>query len=218
MTNQASKKANPNTKPRVRSRRGNTAERAMDIAESMFADRGFDGVTVKQIAEQLGIKEPSLYKHFASKEALYEAVLARGVQPLLDEIDSLRQQISNLNELLKMPADLLRTLAKHPDVARLLHRELASGSAGMHPVAADWFSRLLGHSRDFQEIASQQSNRGGSTWLLQPMAMMNMILGYFACGALYKQVAGGNVLDQATLEEQCRLVEQVYKTFLLAGS
>ncbi len=205
-------------KPRNRSRRGDTAERAMDIAERMFADRGFDGVTVKQIAEELGIKEPSLYKHFASKEALYEAVLARGVQPLMDEIDNMRQQITSLSELLKMPADMLRTLAKHPDVARLLHRELASGSAGMHPVAADWFSRLLGHSRNFQEMISQKSTEGSTTWLLQPMAMMNIILGYFACGELYKQEAGGNALEPESLEEQCYVVEQVYKTFLLTGS
>jgi len=52
-----------------------TQQRIMDQALALFAQRGFDAVTVADIAKAVGIKAPSLYKHFASKQAIFDAIL-----------------------------------------------------------------------------------------------------------------------------------------------
>ncbi len=44
-------------------------------ATVLFSQDGFDRVTVKRLAHAVGISEPALYRHFVSKEAIYEAVL-----------------------------------------------------------------------------------------------------------------------------------------------
>ena len=60
-------------------RRGEaTAERILDEAEALFAERGFAGATLRDVATRVGIRNPSLYNHFPSKECLYVAVLERG--------------------------------------------------------------------------------------------------------------------------------------------
>jgi len=59
-----------------------TAERPLDAAESQFAARGFEGATLREIARGAGIREPDLYNYFASKEALYAAVLDRALGPM----------------------------------------------------------------------------------------------------------------------------------------
>ena len=59
-----------------------TRERILDVAEALFAERGLAGTAVRDIAREAGLTAPSLYNHFDGKQALYEAVLARGVQPL----------------------------------------------------------------------------------------------------------------------------------------
>ena len=41
-----------------------TKERILDAALSLFAENGFDGTSVEQIAQAVGIKAPSLYKHY----------------------------------------------------------------------------------------------------------------------------------------------------------
>lgn len=51
-----------------------TAERAMDAALELFSRKGYDATSMNDIAEAVGIRAPSLYKHFASKEALFAAV------------------------------------------------------------------------------------------------------------------------------------------------
>ncbi len=47
----------------------------LDGATRLFAEQGYGGMTMKMLATECGITEPALYRHYASKEALYEAVL-----------------------------------------------------------------------------------------------------------------------------------------------
>lgn len=53
-----------------------TRKKIMDAALSLFAQKGYANVFVAQIADAVGIKAPSLYKHFKSKQDIFEAILA----------------------------------------------------------------------------------------------------------------------------------------------
>lgn len=55
-----------------------TRERIIEQALDLFSVRGYHGVSVQEIAEAVGIKAPSLYKHFASKKEIFSAILAKG--------------------------------------------------------------------------------------------------------------------------------------------
>src|SRR5687768_16153552 len=46
----------------------------MSAAIPLFASKGFDGLTTKEIADAAGVSEALLYRHFESKQALYQAV------------------------------------------------------------------------------------------------------------------------------------------------
>ena len=52
-----------------------TKEKILDAALSLFAKNGYDGTSVEQIAELVGIKAPSLYKHFKVKEDILNALI-----------------------------------------------------------------------------------------------------------------------------------------------
>ncbi|MBR2788259.1 MAG: TetR/AcrR family transcriptional regulator [Erysipelotrichaceae bacterium] len=52
-----------------------TKEKIMNAALSLFAKNGYDGTSVEQIAELVGIKAPSLYKHFKGKEDILNALI-----------------------------------------------------------------------------------------------------------------------------------------------
>ena len=53
----------------------NTKEKILNAALSLFAEKGYDGTSVEQIAELVGIKAPSLYKHFKGKEDILNALI-----------------------------------------------------------------------------------------------------------------------------------------------
>ncbi|MDZ7768898.1 MAG: TetR family transcriptional regulator [Woeseiaceae bacterium] len=59
-----------------------TRERILDAAEKLFAQRGFDGVTVRQIMSGAGADVALAYYHFKSKRDLFDAVLLRRAKTL----------------------------------------------------------------------------------------------------------------------------------------
>ena len=52
-----------------------TKSKILDEALTLFSEKGFANVFVNEIAERVGIKAPSLYKHYKSKQAIFDAII-----------------------------------------------------------------------------------------------------------------------------------------------
>lgn len=52
-----------------------TKERIQSEALRLFAENGYHAVTVEQIAAAVGIKAPSLYKHYSGKRAIFDGIV-----------------------------------------------------------------------------------------------------------------------------------------------
>jgi AcrR family transcriptional regulator len=84
-----------------------TRERILDVALDLFTDQGFDGTSMREIAERLHITKPSIYYHFASKEDILLALhlrLHKSVKPVFTRLTgqnvTLQIWAALLNELL----------------------------------------------------------------------------------------------------------------------
>jgi AcrR family transcriptional regulator len=85
---------------------GSTRERILDIALDLFTDQGFDGTSMREIAQRLHLSKPAIYYHFASKEDILMALHARlhefgsaGLARLSGQTVTLQTWGSVLNEL-----------------------------------------------------------------------------------------------------------------------
>ncbi len=67
----------------------NTKERILDEALTLFSEKGYANVFVGDIAERVGIKAPSLYKHFKNKQAIFDAIIEEMKMRFLKEAESL---------------------------------------------------------------------------------------------------------------------------------
>jgi AcrR family transcriptional regulator len=65
-----------------------TAERILQVARQLFMERGFSGVSINDVVQQVGITKPTLYYHYADKEALYVAMAARMLTQMGDEMNA----------------------------------------------------------------------------------------------------------------------------------
>ena len=63
-------------------------ERIIRAAFGLFAERGYYGVSISDVAESAGLVKSSIYHHFESKEALYVAVLSETCDALRDEMQA----------------------------------------------------------------------------------------------------------------------------------
>ena len=60
-----------------RSEAGDTRERILDVALDLFLEQGYDGTSLREIAERLGVTKAALYYHFPSKEDIFRALHMR---------------------------------------------------------------------------------------------------------------------------------------------
>ena len=58
-------------------------EQLLDVGRRLFAERGFEGTSIEEIAAKAGVSKPVVYEHFGGKEGLYAVVVDREVERLL---------------------------------------------------------------------------------------------------------------------------------------
>jgi AcrR family transcriptional regulator len=99
-------------------------EEILDVATRLFAERGYEGTSMNDVAERVGMRKASLFYHFATKDALYEAVLDRLVASIGSALGVVYGAEGTFKERLGQAAETLTVvLGSHPYAARLLLRE-----------------------------------------------------------------------------------------------
>ncbi len=66
--------------------RAQRREQLIDVARSLFAEKGLEGTSVEEIAVHAQVSKPVVYEHFGGKEGLYAVVVDREVRTLHDSI------------------------------------------------------------------------------------------------------------------------------------
>jgi AcrR family transcriptional regulator len=190
-----------------------TRERILDVAERLFAQKGFAGTVVRDIARDAGLTAPSLYNHFDGKKALYKAVLARGVQPLVDLMDGLGTEIdTHSGDLLDAIMD---HFASHPNVAKLIQQESLIGGESLSQIVQGWLRPIVADG-----MAAMRQNPD-SVWTTeeQPLALaawLHIILGHFAMAPLLRELFDVDPLAEDQLERQKRFLRR-YAQLVMSG-
>ena len=74
--------------PRVRMTGSERRHQLINIARSLFAERGYESTSIEEVAHRAGVSKPVVYEHFGGKEGLYAVVVDREMSALLDGITS----------------------------------------------------------------------------------------------------------------------------------
>ncbi len=100
------------------------SERILDAATRLFAARGFEGASLQDVADAVGIRKPSLLYHVSSKDALRMRVLEGVLAHWNDVLPRLlKAAATGSDQFDAVIAETVRFFATDPDRARLLVRE-----------------------------------------------------------------------------------------------
>ncbi len=100
-------------------------DQILSSATRMFARRGYAATSLQTIADEVGIRKPSLLYHFPSKEALRESVLDHVIQHWNEAVPRLVTTVSSgRGRFDGLTRELVRFFEEDPDRARLVLREL----------------------------------------------------------------------------------------------
>ena len=127
--------------------------RIVAAAEELFAERGYDSVSMSDVAREAAVCKANVFHHFANKQALYERVLVDACARLGDEMDRMLaasgDSAEQIAHFLTWYRDYLRA---HPSTARLLLRELTGNpdlaeSGPVFPLLVRLLDQLVAHVR-----------------------------------------------------------------------
>jgi len=192
-----------------------TAERILDASEALFAVRGLAGTAVRDIAREVGLTPASLYNHFEGKQAIYDAVLERGVMPLLNLMRELPAREHTARDMEDMINAIMAQLASRPHFPRLIQHEVITGGPYLGKLARSWFRPIL--EQGIAELKRDSHNGWQEDeYGLVMAAWLNMVFGHFAMAPMMREVFDDDPLSEKNLERQTRFLRKLAR-LMLAG-
>ena len=200
----------------VRQRKGElTAQRILDAAETVFAERGYDASSLREIAGRVGIREPGLYNHFAGKSEIYAAVLDRGLSPMLEAMQLHLDQADGLQAYARLPEVMTDLLLEHPAMAALFQQALQGDAESVgNQLISDWLDRLFSQGMEIMgAMGYEDVNRADMA--LQTIAMFNLCTGYFLSQRAFESMAEGAINAPENIERQKKLLRKIQRAMLI---
>ncbi|MBL8345151.1 MAG: TetR/AcrR family transcriptional regulator [Rubrivivax sp.] len=129
-------------------------EAIVDVVNRLLAEKGYEFMTVDEVAAEVGMAKASLYKHFASKEALAAAAMVRVLERALRAMDDIerdprRPAVERLHEML-----------------RWTMRTLYEGQMPTLPAQNSALRAVLGADKVYLNLVLRLSDRLGA-WIVE---------------------------------------------------
>ena len=185
-------------------------DKILDVAEALFARRGFSGVGMREVAEAAGLGKSSLFHHFRTKNQLYFVVLDRVLQRLEERLVPVLASGAPPFEKLDRGIDaLIDALAEHPATARLLLRSLFEDDdfpeQAQEPEQAAAELRLEGILESIHGLLRGGVEQGVFRPVSVPHTMQTLIgasVYHFASGELGERLLGEPVLSAGAVRRR----------------
>lgn len=208
-------------------RRTRDAERSrdaiLDAAERQFADRGFDAVSLQEIATAAGLSRGAPSYFFGSKDNLYEAVLERvfaerdvatrhAFEPVTAWAAGAGDAAALRRALQRAIAGYLQFLISRPSFVRLLDWEAISNGGRLHPAdgGRDGRARARGHAMAaaFGDVRAVARGRGLAPFNVDDAVLVTVALTFSLVSqrATLMQAIGRDLSDATTVKRHTKLV------------
>jgi AcrR family transcriptional regulator len=184
-----------------------SAARILRCAERLFAARGFDGVTTRDVAAAAGVNISTLHFHWSNKRTLYEAVCRLQARQLLRFVERTErtaehEEPASVDRAERWVERSLDLLIENPAIAPLAWQSVSGQSAPDLPT-------LLKHDvavfRRLQSELAQTIGPGRDrNAALSLLALFYFAVGLFNDSDLQRALLGGSVYESAELQGQVK--------------
>jgi TetR/AcrR family transcriptional regulator len=191
-------------------------DKILDVAEALFAQRGFAGVGMREVAEHAGLGKSSLFHHFRSKTELYLEVLGRVIAGFRERLEPVLLAATDPADKLDRALDtIIDALAEQPTTARLLLRSIFEDDQ----FPPEFHTESQATEAEIHELLDSVGaviTAGVETGVFRPVSvphMLQSLIGltvyHFASGELGEEVIGRPLLSAEAVRERKEQVRQL---------
>ncbi|MCB1709259.1 MAG: TetR/AcrR family transcriptional regulator [Halioglobus sp.] len=187
-----------------------TAERILDAAETLFAEKGYSATSLGDVADRVGIRSPSLYNHFRNKEALYLAVLERLLEDFSAPLQELGKSPVTHERVFQWLDTIVRQHHANPNLARLLQHAALSGGPHTNELIDRLFRPMFQPDAQVDgDAIALFKDTGLMPWAV--MAFNNLVMSYVTMAPMYRDLLGQDPFSEAALENQLNLIKSLLR-------
>jgi TetR/AcrR family transcriptional regulator len=191
-------------------------EEILDEATRLFAERGYEGTSMADLAERVGLRKASLFHHFASKDVLYAAVLARLIEDVGGAIAKSAALEGTFTERLDALGDAMTVvLGEQPFAARLLIREVMDWGPVVRDHLADRIMGVLVASEEFIRAGQAEGTFADMDARQLIVTLMGVHFMPFAVGGIVERFVGTSPSSPAFIQPRRDAVMQHVRRMML---
>ncbi|MFZ0820445.1 MAG: TetR/AcrR family transcriptional regulator [Candidatus Acidiferrales bacterium] len=182
------------------------------VARRLFSQKGFTGVTTREIADKAGMNEAILFRHFRGKDALYWAVIeeiSRAVnskQELLGTIAKRQAAASDEDFFTSIAEGILERAARRPALIRLLY----FCALERHTLYRRFFRTYVTGSWDVLAKYIRAGMRAGDFRKVNPMLAARSFTGMVGHFYVMQNLFGAKEFQRYNDRAVCRTLAQIW--------
>jgi AcrR family transcriptional regulator len=165
-----------------------TKERLLESTLKLISEKGYLGATTREIAREAGVTELTLFRHFGSKERLFEEVLNRytflpRLRQLLPELEGLASE----EALRTVGIRFFETLKERKSLVRIMLSEMNIYPEKIRMVHEKFIDDLIQTLADYFGTLKKRGKLGRSSHKTVARAFLGMVFSYFQAEEIVKE-------------------------------
>jgi len=184
-------------------------EQILDISSGLFAEQGFSGTTTKQIADQAGVTEALIFRHFPSKEDLYWEVIERKINSVApgEQLQQILEKADDDFETLSRVAfEVLERRAQDQTLSRLL----LFSALEKHELSHRFFRNYIADYFAVMERFVQKRIDEGRLRPVNPLLAARSFLGMVIYHSWIQELYGGKHVQDFDLHDVSRTIADIW--------
>jgi AcrR family transcriptional regulator len=189
-----------------------TRTRILKSALKLFARKGYDGTTTRELAEHAGVAEGTLFRHFANKKAILVEIATQGWIEILTDLLTELSEMGSYQAVAQVMRRRMLHLHKNADLLKVCFTE-----AQFHPDLREHIqSEVINKMADVAEAFFQTAMGRGVYRQMNPKLVARVFLGMFAIAGFSQDTIMGAGSSPGEMKEMAEGLADIFLNEVLA--